>query len=142
MFLNRWTKKNHQLKNLIQQSHRWLALQQEVRRLLPRNLANFCYVACINEQQCLLLDVENNLVANRLRMILPNLVQELQSIDSNIQSIHVRIRPKLTPIPKNKNITISDDALDSFNQAAKKVSHHPRLSAALQQFAQKRQSSK
>ncbi len=139
MFLKRWTEKNHSLNRLINQSQRWLRIEGQLQKLLPRHIAPFCHVVCINAQRCLVLSADNNLIANRLRMALPGLVQELQSIDSDIQSIHVRIKPKITPAVKQKKVHISDEALDSFRQTAMQVQQHPRLAAALQQFAKKRQ---
>ncbi len=142
MILNRWTKKNTPLGQLIQQSERWIRLEQDLQKRLPPNIAPFCHVICINQEHCLILAVDNNLVANRLRMVLPSLVPELQLIDSDIDSIHVKIKPRPIAKPKNKEVNFSDAALDSFTQAAKHVSDYPRLAQALEQFAQKRQSSK
>ena len=74
------------------------------------------------------------MAATRLKMLLPNLLPQLQELDPSIVRIQIKTRPTNPEVPKSKNFHLSERALNSFEQTAEKVAHHPKLAAALQKL--------
>jgi len=72
------------------------------------------------------------MAATRLKMLLPNLLPQLQELDPGIARIQIKTRPHNPAAAKSKNFHLSERALNSFEQTAEKVAHHPKLAAALQ----------
>ena len=66
---------------------------------------------------------------------LANLLQRSrywQQLDAGIARIQIKTRPHNPAAAKSKNFHLSERALNSFEQTAEKVAHHPKLAAALQ----------
>ena len=99
---------NSPLANLLQRSRYWQQLDDAAKRLLPANLHPHFRVACI-EEGALIIHVSAPMAATRLKMLLHN-----------------------PAAAKSKNFHLSERALNSFEQTAEKVAHHPKLAAALQ----------
>ncbi len=131
---------DRQLHALLQQSQQWQRLAAQIKTYLPANLAAHCHIVCL-DGSTLVVFADNNMVASRLRMILPGLVPQLQSVCTGVESFRVKIQPKLNTLPRHQPHLFSHHALDSFEQAAARVEHHPELAEALARFARKRQAS-
>ena len=124
---------NSTLANLIHRAHYWQQLDTATKRLLPTNLHPHFRVVCI-EDGTLIIHVTAPMAATRLKMLLPSLLPKLQEIDSHITRIQIKTRPSNPQTPKSKNFHLSDRALNSFEQTAEKVAHHPKLAAALRKL--------
>ena len=122
---------NSPLANLLQRSRYWQQLDAATKRLLPANLHPHFRVACI-EEGALIIHVSAPMAATRLKMLLPNLLPQLQELDPGIARIQIKTRPHNPAAAKSKNFHLSERALNSFEQTAEKVAHHPKLAAALQ----------
>ncbi len=121
------------LANLLQRSRYWQQLDTAIKRLLPPNLHPHFRVACIDEN-ALIIHVSAPMAATRLKMLLPSLLPKLQEIDSHIIRVQIKTRPTNPEAPKSKNFHLSERALNSFEQTAEKVAHHPKLAAALRKL--------
>ena len=124
---------NSTLANLIHRARYWQQLDTATKRLLPTNLHPHFRVVCI-EDGTLIIHVTAPMAATRLKMLLPSLLPKLQEIDSHIARIQIKTRPSNPQTPKSKNFHLSDRALNSFEQTAGKVDHHPKLAAALRKL--------
>ena len=122
---------NSPLANLLHRSRYWQQLDDAAKRLLPANLHPHFRVACI-EEGALIIHVSAPMAATRLKMLLPSLLPQLQELDPNIARIQIKTRPHNPATAKSKNFHLSERALNSFEQTAEKVAHHPKLAAALQ----------
>lgn len=138
MNIHHWSRQNRTLQRLLLQQQHWQAIGTYLSQRLPPNLSQHCSMACINEQGQLVIFAHNHLVAGRLKMLLPAHLTALQQLDSNIRSVQVKLRPTAVAPPKRIKRQFSHQALDSFENAADQVSHHPELAAALTRFAQRR----
>lgn len=119
------------LANLLQRARYWQQLDTATKRLLPANLHPHFRIACI-EEGALIIHVSAPMAATRLKMLLPNLLPQLQELDPSIARIQIKTRPHNPEAPKSKNFHLSERALNSFAQTAQKVAHHPKLATALQ----------
>lgn len=124
---------NSTLADLIHRARYWQQLDTATKRLLPTNLHPHFRVVCI-EDGTLIIHVTAPMAATRLKMLLPSLLPKLQEIDSHIARIQIKTRPSNPQTPKSKNFHLSDRALNSFEQTARKVDHHPKLAAALRKL--------
>ena len=139
MNIHHWGRQNRPLQRLPQQQQHWHRLQQHLVQQLPKNLSQHCTVACVNQQGQLVVYAHNHLVAGRLKMLLPAHLSRFQQIDANISNIQIKLQPINVPKPKQIQRQFSQQALNSFQDAAEQVSHHTELAAALQRFANRRQ---
>ncbi|ULJ65055.1 DUF721 domain-containing protein [Wielerella bovis] len=124
-----------QLKNLIACARYWQKLDSAVKQLIPHNLHPHFQVVCI-ENNDLVLHVSAPMAATRLKMLLPALLPRLQAIDTSIQAIRIKVRPKNQESKRTKNFHISQQALDYFEQTAKQLAHHPQLADAMQKLVE------
>ena len=77
-------------------------------------------------------------LSNRLHMILPALVPQLQELNAGIRDVAVKVVPKLPAQPKVNSLHLSGAALESFDAAAAKLEDkHPELAAALAELVRK-----
>lgn len=136
--LDRLSRENHLLNNLIDQARRWQRTEPRLLAVLPPNLQQRCRAVRIRDDGTLVLHAADNLAASRLRMIAQALVPKLQSIDSAIQSVHVKIRPPETVAEKTKQARLSPAAAGHCLAAAERLSQqHPDLAEALRTLAAK-----
>ena len=124
---------NSPLANLLQRACYWQQLDAATKHLLPANLHPHFRVACI-EEGALIIHVSAQMAATRLTMLLPNLLHQLQELDPSIVRVQIKTRPTNPEAPTSKNFHLSDRALNSFEQTAEKVAHHPKLAAALRKL--------
>jgi hypothetical protein len=136
MNLTRFGNKNQGLNSLLHQSAQWRRLDAHIKCHLPANLHSHFHTACV-DGGCLVVLAANSMAASRLRMMLPALVPQLQSIDSAIQTVRVKIQPRQTPPPKAKAAQLSPAAKAACADAATQLAHHPQLAAALSALSRK-----
>lgn len=115
---------NSPLANLLQRSRYWQQLDAAAKRLLPANLHPHFRVACI-EEGALIIHVSAPMAATRLKMLLPSLLPQLQELDPDIARIQIKTRPHNPAAAKSKNFHLSERALNSFEQTAKKLPTTP-----------------
>lgn len=137
MNLNHFGRDNTALRQLLQQTAHWRRLDTALKQQLPENLHNHFQAACIHES-CLVILATNSMAASRLRMMLPTLVPKLQSIDSTIQTVHVRIQPLSVQKPSVKRAHLGEQARASLAQSADRLAHHPELAAAMRALSHKK----
>lgn len=89
--------------------------------------------ACI-DNGCLILLAANNMAASRLRMILPGLLAQVQQLDHSIIEVRTKIVPKPPAAPRENRLRLSKTALDTLDDSAQQLQHHPELAEALQRL--------
>lgn len=136
MNLQYLSRKNPTLHALLQQSAHWRQLDATIKAMLPANLHKHFAISCIENGDLMVL-ASNNMAASRLRMMLPSLVPKLQSIDSTILGVRVKIKPQQTPAEKTKQAALSPAAQSACADAAEKLAHHADLAAALLALSRK-----
>lgn len=134
MKLDQHTQTDRHLHSLIQRARAWQTLDGEIKKLLPANLHPHMQAACI-ENGVLIVHAHAPMAANRLKMLLPALLPQLQQLHLDLRSVAVKMQPKNPPKPSTKNFRISNRALQYFRQSADQVRHHPELAQALNQLA-------
>lgn len=130
-------KRDHLLAGLLQQSQQWRKLDAKIKTVLPANLHPHFQTACVEDGRLVLL-AANNMVASRLKMILPAMLPKLQTLHAGVREVVVRVVPKPTAQPKTNSLRLSEAALDSFDEAAAKLEgKYPELAAALAELVRK-----
>lgn len=124
-----------QLNFLLQTSQAWNKLDQQIKQFIPHNLHAHLHIACI-QQNTLTIFASNQMALSRLRMLVPIVLPKVQTICADVQEIKIKMSPKQEQ-EKQKRITLSPTAAQNLLNAAKQVHHHPDLSQALTQLAQK-----
>lgn len=136
MDLEKLGNKDNRLSALLAQSQKWRRLDREVKQLMPANLRPHFQTACV-ENGVLVLLAGNNMALSRLRMIAPGMLVSLQGIEPEIQEVRVKAVPKpLKPVREN-SLVFSQKAVESMQDAAVRVRHHPELAQALRKLAEK-----
>lgn len=134
MKLDQYTQTDRNLHNLIARARQWQNLDSQIKKLLPANLHPHMQAVCI-ENGVLIVHAHAPMAANRLKMLLPALLPQLQQLHPQLQSLTIKIRPKNPPVVAEKNFRISGQALQYFRQSAARLQHHPELAQALQHLA-------
>lgn len=137
MDLEQLGKRDRLLQGLLQQSQQWRRLDREVKQILPPNLRPHFQTACV-EQGRLVLLASNNMASSRLKMIMPSLLPQLQSIRSDIREVSIRMVPKTPEAERVNRLSLSDRAVVGFEQTAAQLEErHPDLARALARLAKK-----
>ena len=137
MDLEQLGKRDRLLQGLLQQSQQWRRLDREVKQILPPNLRPYFQTACV-EQGRLVLLASNNMASSRLKMIMPSLLPQLQSIRSDIREVSIRMVPKTPEAERVNRLSLSDRAVVGFEQTAAQLEErHPDLARALARLAKK-----
>lgn len=134
--INEQSQRDPRLEALFRQVRLWQQIENQVTNLLPYNLKGHFKVACI-EGNTLIIFANNNMVGSRLKMILPSLVPSLQSINTQIEQVRVKIKPHTEPIKTIKNTQLGPEAVTAIENGVKQLQHHPELARVLQNFANK-----
>lgn len=123
-----------QLNFLFQQADAWRVLDSKIKQFLPNNLHQYLKVVCIKNAQLTIVS-HHSMAANRLKLLLPDLIRRLNTEDNlSIQSIKIIRKPQQQNKHTIKNFHISQHALGCFEKTSQKVKHHPELARALQQL--------
>ncbi|EGZ46811.1 DciA family protein [Neisseria wadsworthii] len=138
MDLDQLGKRDNRLASLLAQAQQWHRLDRAIKKLLPPNLHGYTQVACIDAEGCLIILAANNMALSRLRMIAPGLLTQMQHVDQRIESVRIKAAPKPDKPAKQNMLTLSENALDAFDDSAERVAHHPDLAAALRKLVNKR----
>lgn len=133
MNLDHLGKQDPHLANLLRSAHYWQRLDAQVKQILPANLRPHFQTACI-DNGCLILLAANNMAASRLRMILPGLLAQVQQLDHSIIEVRTKIVPKPPATPRENRLRLSKTALDTLDDSAQQLQHHPELAEALQRL--------
>ncbi|MDO4434013.1 MAG: DciA family protein [Alysiella sp.] len=124
------------LRGLIQRTRYWKQLDNELKQFLPVPLHPHLRVVCV-ENGKLVIYSTSPMAATRLKMLLPTLFPQLQALNTQIQSVQIKIRPPETEKSQQKNFRISPRALSAFEQTAHRLnSQHPELAAAMRRLVQ------
>lgn len=137
MNLERFSKKNPQLKQLLTQSAHWQRLGTYLKQELPPHMHAYFTVACVRDG-CLVVIAHNSTIASRLRMVLPALLPSVQQIDHNIDSTRVKVQPAQHEANVVKQASLTATARQELARSADALTHHPELAAALLQLSNKR----
>lgn len=119
---------------LLEQCAYYQQLSHELRKRLPENIAPHCRIACIRNET-LVIYGDNNIVVNRLKMLLPAILDGWTSKPSNIRRHKVLLAPENHPPKCPNTLTLSATARISLSQTAEKLTHHPELAAALKRLS-------
>ncbi len=136
MNLDRFSKKNAQLRHLLTQSAHWQRLNTYLRQELPANMHNHFTVACVRAGDLVVI-AHNSMIAARLRMVLPTLLPALQLIDESIETVRVKVQPKEYQAPIDKQANLTPTARQELARSADALSHHPELAEALRKLSRK-----
>lgn len=119
---------------LLEECAYYQQLSHELRKRLPENIAPHCRVACVRDD-LLVIYGDNNIVVNRLEMLLPAILDGWASKPNNIRRHKVLLAPDNQPPKRPNTLTLSIAARTSLSQTADKLTHHPKLAAALKQLS-------
>lgn len=130
MELNQFAQNSPTLRHLLQQSQYFLMLDKRVKSLLPPNLHAHFKVACLQQGELVLL-AKSSMAASRLKMMVPAILAQIQSIDEHIVQVKINVLPENPTPPKEKHFHIPDSVLTHFEETAEQVAHHPQLAQAI-----------
>ncbi|GKS68064.1 protein of unknown function [Nitrosomonas sp. PY1] len=80
-----------QYKNILSLAHRLYENQLAFAKLVPANLAPYCYLSKINNNELTVI-VKNGAIAAKLRQVSPTLLDKLQKLGWKITSIHLLVQ--------------------------------------------------
>jgi len=90
--------------------------------IAPDNLAQFSHASSIKNQQFTVF-ADNNVVAAKIKLLLPSLLIKLQKQVCEVTAIRVKVQVKSTPQPKLKpSKKLSPMAVNQLKQLGKKLS--------------------
>ncbi|MFZ3088748.1 MAG: DciA family protein [Methylotenera sp.] len=90
--------------------------------IAPDNLAQFSHASSIKNQQFTVF-ADNNVVAAKIKLLLPSLLIKLQKQVCEVTAIRVKVQVKSTPQPKLKpRKKLSPMAVSQLKQLGKKLS--------------------
>jgi len=90
--------------------------------IAPDNLAQFSHASSIKNQQFTVF-ADNNVVAAKIKLLLPSLLIKLQKQVCEVTAIRVKVQVKSTPQPKLKpSKKLSPVAVNQLKQLGKKLS--------------------
>ena len=119
---------------LLEQCAYYQQLSHKLRKRLPENIAEHCRIACIRNET-LVIYGDNNIVVNRLKMLLPAILANWADLPCGVRKHKVLLAPQ-NQAPKRPNtLTLSATARISLSQTAEKLTHHPELAAALKRLS-------
>lgn len=119
---------------LLAQHRLWQKLSALIKKRLPANLAPHYRVACL-EGDTLMIFAENSLVANRLKMLLPAMLDGWTDRPAEIRHIRVSVSPDNRPAERESSLQLDDNARDVLARTATRLQRHPELAAALHDLA-------
>ncbi|MBR6027160.1 MAG: DUF721 domain-containing protein [Neisseriaceae bacterium] len=119
--------------SLLSQWKEWQRLTLSLQKQLPANLSSHYKVVCVQNDE-LVIYANNSVVANRLKMLLPNVLHNWQDCPDNVNKFCVKLDPPQERTTTN-SLYLSEDARMELSKTAQKLSHHKELSCALQKLA-------
>ncbi|MDO5687333.1 MAG: DciA family protein [Neisseria sp.] len=119
---------------LVAQYRLWQKLSAQLKRHLPANLAPYYRVTCI-EDDALVIVAENSMVANRLKMLAPALLDTWEERPPSVRRVKVSLTPHNMPPPRRNALSLHDDARAALTRSAERLKHHPELAAILHDLA-------
>lgn len=124
------------LQRAIQRASQLNQLNRAVKSLLPVELADHCRVANLRDN-CLIIHVDANVWATRLRYQTPELLKALheQLKLNQARKIEIKVTPSFpSSVKTNRRATLSSDAAATITASAKHITH-PALRTALERLA-------
>ena len=119
---------------LLEECAYYQQLSHELRKRLPENIAPHCRVACVRDD-LLVIYGDNNIVINRLKMLLPAILANWADLPCGVRKHKVLRAPQNQPPKRPNTLTLSVAARMSLSQTAEKLTHHPELAAALKRLS-------
>ncbi|MBQ5429759.1 MAG: DUF721 domain-containing protein [Neisseriaceae bacterium] len=119
---------------LLEQCAYYQQLSHKLRKRLPENIAPHCRVACVRDD-LLVIYGDNNIVVNRLKMLLPAILANWADLPCGVRKHKVLLAPQNQPPKRPNTLTLSATARMSLSQTAEKLTHHPELAAALKRLS-------
>lgn len=90
--------------------------------IAPDNLAQFSHAGSIKNEQFIVF-ADNNVVAAKIKLLIPSLLIKLEKQECEVTSIRVKVQVKSTPQPKPKPIKhLSPEAINQLQLLEKKMS--------------------
>lgn len=121
------------LHTLLHRHSEHCALAETVRRHLPPALAEHC-LGAYAQDGALVLYVQSHIAANRIKMLAPQIVRDME----NIRTVTVRIEPPNTPPPRTitPRDAISPESAAALEAAAQQFENdnRPQLAAAFRRM--------
>ncbi|MBQ9182976.1 MAG: DUF721 domain-containing protein [Neisseriaceae bacterium] len=119
---------------LLEQCAYYQQLSHKLRERLPENIAPHCRIACVRDD-LLVIYGDNNIVVNRLKMLLPTILNGWTDLPPHIRRHKVLLAPDNQPKKRPNTLTLSETARQSLSKTAQNLTHHPQLAAALQRLS-------
>lgn len=114
--------KQPELNALNARNQQTQAAQKIWEAIAPDNLAQFSHASSIKNQQFTVF-ADNNVVAAKIKLLLPSLLIKLQKQVCEVTAIRVKVQVKSTPQPKLKpRKKLSPMAVSQLKQLGKKLS--------------------
>ena len=120
--------------HLLEECAYYQQLSQELQKRLPENIAAHCRVACVRNET-LVIYGDNNIVVNRLKMLLPAILDGWASKPPHISRHKVLLAPNNQEPKRPNTLKLSQAARMSLLKTAENLSHHPELAAALKRLS-------
>ena len=132
--LNRLSKGHAILNRLVEQAESWQHTAAAIVAKLPANLGCCCRAVRVREG-VLVMYADNNMVAARLRMLVPAMLPAWQAVCAEIREVYIKISPPPQIKLPAKQAKLSQEAAGQCRAAADRLAHHPELAAALRHLA-------
>lgn len=114
--------KQPELNALNARNQQTQAAQKIWEAIAPDNLAQFSHASSIKNQQFTVF-ADNNVVAAKIKLLLPSLLIKLQKQECEVTAIRVKVQVKSAPQPKLKPLKkLSPMAVNQLKQLGKKLS--------------------
>ena len=114
-------------------------VQKDIEQIIPERFRGKCKVVYV-ESSTLTLSVRSAIIATQMRLVVPQILTELQrkgsATSQSLKRIKVRMKPVTNDLlKKNKRPPLSPEICQQFEQLAKKVQHKD-LARSLHRLAQ------
>ncbi|MBR7059736.1 MAG: DUF721 domain-containing protein [Neisseriaceae bacterium] len=118
---------------LLSQWKEWQRLTHSLQKQLPANLSEHYKIVCVQNDE-LVIYANNSVVANRLKMLLPNVLHNWKDCPDNVTKFCVKLDPQEEKLMPTR-LYLSESARKSLLETADKLSSHQELSHALRQLS-------
>lgn len=126
------------VRQVVQQALAWQETETALLACLPVFLRDRARAVCLRQDGTLVFHVRDNAAASRLRLMLPTLLPQWQTVLAGVRAAEVKIRPPEAPRQKVKQAKVSAAGAQTCLQTAAALAEFPDLAAAFRRVAARR----